>query len=489
MEEPLFVQPLAVANLDVHLEVKGASTNLSPWVLSHIKAFRKSVGTSLEGFKAEITGLVLALEAKKKSVVQGKNSRKKGPFSSAMIDFSDFISKQGLIDLPMEGGTFTWSNSKEVASCSKLDKFLLSSDWEEHFPNIRQRQLQRLLSDHFPILVEGQNFQRDSRPFRFENMWLKADGFVDRVRSWWVSYTFRGSCSFWIASKLKALKLDLKKWNEEEFRNVENRMHKLWKDLNDLDLIADCLPLTNEEILEKDWLHTKLEKLYAENEGQRPVLNEVEFSKISREDATWLDRLFEEEEAIFEKSLNATLLAFIPKKVDAVNRCGFSEQWSKWILFCISRVKFSILINGFTVGPRYHTPLMVSHLLFADNTLIFSDALPSQIGKLRDILSSFKAVSVCGELYDKAGQLLSSSKLAMRLHWDLRFYRKPQDEEMEQFDIFWNLIHSMTFTSEGHDKLYRKSTKNKGFERFSITKSQTKPDTSNGGLCLACKAY
>ena len=24
---------------------------------------------------------------------------------------------------------------------------------------------------------------------------------------------------------------------------------------------------------------------------------------------------------------------------------------------------------------------------------------------------------------------------------------------MEQFDIFWNLIHSMTLTSEGHDKL------------------------------------
>ena len=50
-------------------------------------------------------------------------------------------------------------------------------------------------------------------------------------------------------------------------------------------------------------------------------------------------------------------------------------------------------ILGFTVDPRSHTPLMVSHLLFADDTLIFSDALPSQIGKLRDILSSFKAVS------------------------------------------------------------------------------------------------
>ena len=89
-----------------------------------------------------------------------------------------FISEQGLIYLPLEGGTFTWSNSKEVASRSRLDRFLLSSDWEEHIPNICQRQLQRLLLDHFPILVEGGNFQRDSRPVRFENMSLMADGYI-----------------------------------------------------------------------------------------------------------------------------------------------------------------------------------------------------------------------------------------------------------------------------------------------------------------------
>jgi len=57
------------------------------------------------------------------------------------------------------------------------------------------------------------------------------------------------------------LKLDLKIWNEEEFGNVENRLRKLWKDLNDLELIVDSQPLTNEEILEKDQLRTKLEKV------------------------------------------------------------------------------------------------------------------------------------------------------------------------------------------------------------------------------------
>ena len=225
--------------------------------------------------------------------------------------------------------------------------------------------------------------------------------------------------------------LDLKKWSEEEFGNVENRLRKLWKDLNDLELIADSQPLTNEEILEKDQLRTKLEKvtlmeeicwrqksralwiregdrntkffhktanshrrfntidnlevdgeltsnlnsiaacislfykqLYSETEGQRPFLDEVEFSRIFREEVAWLDRPFEEEEvhglikdcngdkslgpngfsmaffqscwvflkreimellgnfhsqAVFEKSLNATFLSLIPKKVDAFN--------------------------------------------------------------------------------------------------------------------------------------------------------------------------
>ena len=70
MEEPLSVQPLVVANPDVHLEVEGASTNLSPWVLNRNKAFRKSVRISLEGFKVEITELFfLALEGKKKYVL------------------------------------------------------------------------------------------------------------------------------------------------------------------------------------------------------------------------------------------------------------------------------------------------------------------------------------------------------------------------------------------------------------------------------------
>lgn len=50
-----------------------------------------------------------------------------------------------------------------------------------------------------------------------EDMWFKVDGFVSRIKLWWDSYVFEGSPSFILASKLKALKMDLKKWNLEEF--------------------------------------------------------------------------------------------------------------------------------------------------------------------------------------------------------------------------------------------------------------------------------
>ena len=103
--------------------------------------------------------------------------------------------------------------------------------------------------------------------------------------------------------------------------------------------------------------------LYSENEVHRPVLDDVQFGRISEEDALWLDRPLEEDEVfgvvggfngdksptldgfsmafsqscwsilksdimdvlhnfheqvVFERSLNVSFLALIPKKSDAM---------------------------------------------------------------------------------------------------------------------------------------------------------------------------
>ena len=91
-------------------------------------------------------------------------------FTQAMVGFSDFISSCGLVDPPLKGGQFTWSNSKEKEAMSRIDRFLYTAAWEDQFPSITQRRLPRLLSDHFPLLLECGQLQLGKQPFHFENM-------------------------------------------------------------------------------------------------------------------------------------------------------------------------------------------------------------------------------------------------------------------------------------------------------------------------------
>jgi hypothetical protein len=63
-------------------------------------------------------------------------------YSLTMREFSDFIFEQGLMDIPLVGGKFTWSNNN---CSSRINRFSFFSDWEEQFPDVAQRRLHRLL--------------------------------------------------------------------------------------------------------------------------------------------------------------------------------------------------------------------------------------------------------------------------------------------------------------------------------------------------------
>jgi len=120
-----------------------------------------------------------------------------------------------------------------------------------------------------------------------------------------------------------------------------------------------------------------------------------------------------------------------------LKRCGFGEKWVSWISRCISSVRFPVLVNGspfglfnssrglrqgdplspflfvvvkealskmfsvtvdnghlsgFSVGSRL-LMVNISHLLFADDTLVFCEANPSHLRYLRVLLLCFEAVS------------------------------------------------------------------------------------------------
>ena len=49
-------------------------------------------------------------------------------FSPAMIAFSDFIESNYLVDLPLEGASFTWFRDFRISSMSRIDRALVSLD-------------------------------------------------------------------------------------------------------------------------------------------------------------------------------------------------------------------------------------------------------------------------------------------------------------------------------------------------------------------------
>jgi len=59
--------------------------------------------------------------------------------SPAIFEFTKLIFDQGLMNIPLVGGNFTWSNNEDPPSWSKIDRFLLSLEWKAQFPKVSQR--------------------------------------------------------------------------------------------------------------------------------------------------------------------------------------------------------------------------------------------------------------------------------------------------------------------------------------------------------------
>ncbi|RVW47734.1 Transposon TX1 uncharacterized 149 kDa protein [Vitis vinifera] len=211
------------------------------------------------------------------TLYQAERSRN-GRITSAMRRFAQVIDELGLIDIPLQGGSFTWSGGLNNQSWARLDRFLVSPNWIDQYSRANQRRLPRPISDHFPILLEGGGLRRGPYPFKFENMWLKAEGFKELIEGWWQGIVVRGRPSYRLAAKMRGLKHNLKIWNKEVFGRLEKNKAEALQQVERWDVVEEERALSEEELGHK--------KIAKENYSKWVSMEEVHWRQLSRE--IWL---------------------------------------------------------------------------------------------------------------------------------------------------------------------------------------------------------
>ncbi|CAN4114263.1 unnamed protein product [Withania somnifera] len=87
--------------------------------------------------------------------------------SKAMSNFSEFIEDMELVDPELTGGKYTWTKK----------------EWDSSFRKIRQSILQRVTSDHTPLMLQCGEWDTTKSYFKFENWWLQIEGFNEKVKN------------------------------------------------------------------------------------------------------------------------------------------------------------------------------------------------------------------------------------------------------------------------------------------------------------------
>jgi endonuclease/exonuclease/phosphatase family metal-dependent hydrolase len=69
--------------------------------------------------------------------------------------FNSIIDFHNLIELDLNDRLYTWSNNRDSPTYEKLDRFLVSPDWDLHYNNVSVSELSRTLSDHVPLCLRS----------------------------------------------------------------------------------------------------------------------------------------------------------------------------------------------------------------------------------------------------------------------------------------------------------------------------------------------
>lgn len=183
------------------------------------------------------------------------------------LRFANLISQLGLMDLPLQGRRFTWSSTTDRPAMAKLDRFLISTTWNGIFPNSKQTALANTSSDHCPILYEANTEIRKSAMFRFENMWLRSQDFIQHVKQIWEAQQ-PATTPMQLHCKMQHLQKEIRTWTKGKIGNVKKQIKVCIQFIEWIERVQEVRQMTHMEkctkallkrrftilsVMEEDW--------------------------------------------------------------------------------------------------------------------------------------------------------------------------------------------------------------------------------------------
>jgi len=174
--------------------------------------------------------------------------------------FNEALIALGVVELPLHGQRFTWSNKQLSPLLERLDCFFTLQSWTNTFPNTFVSTLTMETSDNSPCLISIKTTIPKGKIFRFENYLMEHEQFLNIVQHGWSLPTFQSDSGKVITVKFKNLRRVIRAW-QSQLSNLKANIANVKLVLSFLGLLEEFRDLSLHEWNFRHILEQKLVSL------------------------------------------------------------------------------------------------------------------------------------------------------------------------------------------------------------------------------------
>jgi mannosylglycoprotein endo-beta-mannosidase len=166
-----------------------------------------------------------------------------------MSRFRTALNTSNLIEIPLIGRKYTWSNEQQPPTLVRLDRAFCTADWELRFAAAKLLPQSTRFSDHCPLLLVNDGLVKTGRRFRFEAYWQFVEGFGEVVTQAWGVETGGRSPLAVLDFKLRETKKALKFWSKHHIGDIQKHLCIADELILQFDTAQESRQLSNDEML------------------------------------------------------------------------------------------------------------------------------------------------------------------------------------------------------------------------------------------------